>query len=38
VLIREFAYPQDNAPARALYEKLDWGLMPDDVVYAKDLT
>ena len=28
----------DNAPARALYEKLNWGLMPDDVVYAKDLS
>lgn len=27
----------DNAPARALYEKLNWSLVPEDVVYFKDL-
>jgi ribosomal protein S18 acetylase RimI-like enzyme len=28
----------DNAEARALYEKINWALMADDVMYAKDLT
>ena len=27
----------DNEPARALYEKNNWVLLDDDVIYSKDL-